>query len=118
MRLLVLETELLMPIIKHMLSPLHYDIDCTCDTAEALQWYNERAPYDIVIMGLLDAKGMSLATHIRRTNPTQIIGLMTGFPIEALSKVWELNIPVLTKPFSAEELIEFINDTVNKTKDS
>jgi hypothetical protein len=32
-----------------MLSRFSYDADVTPDIAEALQWYNERAPYDVVL---------------------------------------------------------------------
>ena len=109
MRILVLESDLLIPVIKHMLSSLHCNIEYTCDVTEALQWYNERAPYDVILAGLRDAKGASFAAHIRRTNPTQAIGIMTGFSRESLSKVHDLNIPVPYKPFSAGELRDFIN---------
>jgi DNA-binding NtrC family response regulator len=49
MRILVLEIKPLSLLIKHMLSRFSYDADVTPDIAEALQWYNERAPYDVVL---------------------------------------------------------------------
>jgi len=111
MRILVLEIEPLSLLIKHMLSRFNYDADVTPDIAEALQWYNERAPYDIVLTGLFSANGISLAAHIRRTNPTQVVGIMTGIGgEEPLSRVHELNFPVLRKPYSADELIDFIEN--------
>src|SRR5437870_8121428 len=116
MRLLLLESEPSMPaFIKHVLSDI--DLEYTSDLMEALRWYNERAPYDIVLAGLSSANGISLAMHIRRINPTQIVGLMTGLPVEEISKVHDLKIPVLYKPFSAHDLIAFVN-RLRKTKDS
>ena len=108
MRILILDTELWLPIFEHMLS--HCDVEFTSDTEEALRWYNERAPYDIVLAGLFAANGLPLIAHICRINPTQAVAVMTGCAgDEPLARVHELNIPVLRKPFSAEELMEFIH---------
>ena len=119
MRILLLENETLAPLFPKMLAHYGFNavVDYTSNMREALQWYNERAPYDVILAGFFDANGISLAAHIRRTNPTQVIGIMTAFAgEEPISRVHDLSIPVLRKPFLTHELVEFINQLKDRSR--
>ena len=111
MRILVLEKKPMVSLIPKMLSHHNYeaDVEYTSDLSEAMRWYSNRAPYDVVLAGLFGANGLPLAEHIRQNNPSQVVGIMTGFEGEELpAQIRELNIPVLRKPFSSDALIHFI----------
>ena len=111
MRILVLEKKPMVSLIPKMLSHHNYeaDVEYTSDLSEAMRWYSTRAPYDVVLAGLFGANGLPLAEHIRQNNPSQVVGIMTGFEGEELpAQIHELNIPVLRKPFSSDALIDFI----------
>src|SRR5947207_15240644 len=88
MRILVLEKKPMVSLIPKMLSHHNYeaDVEYTSDLSEAMRWYSTRAPYDVVLAGLFGANGLPLAEYIRQNNPSQVVGIMTGFEGEELPR--------------------------------
>jgi len=67
-RILVLEAdECNLQIISHVLSHAGHEVDTTKNQKEAYDWYLWRGPYELVLAGLLSAKGMTFSSLLARS---------------------------------------------------
>jgi DNA-binding response OmpR family regulator len=117
-RILVLEEDqTILEIIATALSHVGFEVETTQSNEVAYDWYLRRGPYDLVMAGLLSAKGMTLLTRIRNVCPSQPVAILTGCSSgEIVYELELLNIPVLLKPFSPlDELRTFVKEQLSNT---
>ena len=83
-----------------MLNKLGYEVGLASNCDEALRTYSEQGPHDVVLIALkflssAGAGGDRFIDALRQKNPHQKFGFMTASP-------------VLKKPFSIQELDDFM----------
>jgi len=101
MKVLVVEAE--EAVLKStgvMLNKLGYHVAMAPDCGEAFRLYTEQGPYDLILIALKfvrssRAGGAKFMDDVRRKQPEQRFAFMTGSP-------------VLKKPFSLQELDDFM----------
>ena len=101
MKVLVVEAEgVVLKATGVMLNKLGYEVGLAPDCDEAFRIYCNRGPYDVVLIALKFVRGSSAGgakfiDALRQKNPEQKFAFMTGSP-------------VLKKPFSLQELDDFM----------
>lgn len=103
--LLVDDEPLVRPVVVEMLECLGYEVVEAVDGVHALEMLEAHA-VDIVLsdirMPRLD--GVTLAGRINARWPALVVLLMTGYGPDLATGTW----PVLSKPFSLEDLEAFL----------
>ena len=101
MKVLVIEADdAVLKATGIMLNKLGYEVALALTCDEALRIYSEKGPHDVVLVALkflsaAGAGGGTLMDTLRQKNPQQKFGFMTSTP-------------VLKKPFSIQELDDFM----------
>jgi CheY-like chemotaxis protein len=100
MRIFLVEDEpCVQKLTLAMLEKAHHVVVTEANGTKALRRYAKEGPFDLVLTDI-EHKGMNgveLMHAIRKKNPMQRVGLITGWPI-------------LQKPFRQEQLLEFISN--------
>ena len=101
MKVLVVEAEeVILKSIGVMLNKLGYQIGLAPDCGEAFRMYCNQGPFDLVLIALKfvrgsDGGGSKFIDALRQKNPEQKFAFITASP-------------VLKKPFSLQELDDFM----------
>jgi|SRR5215469_8776134 len=101
MKVLVVEAE--EAVLKStgvMLNKLGYHVELAPDCKEAFRLYSQQGPFDLILIALKfvrssKAGGAKFMDDVRQKNPEQRFAFITGSP-------------VLRKPFSLQELDDFM----------
>ncbi len=112
-KILVVDDELdLLASISDMLVELRYQVVTATYADSAIDILSRDQSIDVVLSDILlpgDANGLDLAKAVKQKNSDIRLGLMTGYVDPALFEQCEaLEIPILTKPFSLQQLGEFV----------
>jgi DNA-binding NtrC family response regulator len=99
-----------------------FEVECAIDGNAAFQHYSEHGPHDLVVTDYVHPgmNGLELSRAIRKRNPTQAIAAFTGGRSKPTMHCFRrLHIPVLLKPSSAPEIVQFLKDAIaNSPKNS
>ena len=101
MKILVVEAEeTTRKIMGVMLGRLGYKVELTSNCNDGLRSYNDKGPFDVVLIAIRFVRGLSgggskFIDEMRRKNPDQHYAFVTGAP-------------VLHKPFTLQELDDFM----------
>lgn len=101
MKVLVVEAEeAVLKSTAVMLNKLGYQVSLASDCEEALRTQRDQGPYDVVLMALkfissFSGGGAKFIDTLRQENPVPKVAFMTSSP-------------VLKKPFSLQELDDFM----------
>ena len=95
--LLVDDDEATLELLESLLESAGHRVALATDGDQAFQKFCELGPFDLVLSDVMHPgpDGIELARTIRERNPEQRIGILTGYP-------------VLSKPCSREQLLEFV----------
>ncbi len=108
-RILLVEDNLAVAeVTAAMLSDAGYDVTRMASASAGLDLLNRDRDFDVLLSDIVMDEGISgldLARHVRATWPELPVVLMTGFS-EALKGPEFVEIPVVFKPFTQQEILE------------
>ena len=96
-----------------MLTGAGYEVELASDGNEAIHLYTEHGPYDLVVTDNIHPgpNGIELVKAIRHGNPLQLVALLTGDRSVRRCLPEEMkDIPILTKPYQAPQLIKLVKE--------
>jgi two-component system cell cycle sensor histidine kinase/response regulator CckA len=99
-----------------MLRDQGYDVLEAGSAQKAIDLLKTSGPVRLILadvfMPVVD--GMKLAEKVRALNPNQLIILMSGYAGEVVAAVGVTPHPVLTKPFTANQLAQTISEALRQ----
>jgi two-component system cell cycle sensor histidine kinase/response regulator CckA len=114
-RVLLVEDEVAVrELVERILRRAGFEVTTAADALMAIRTAAEAGPFDLLVSDVVmpGMNGLELARELRATRPDLRVLLISGYTEEAVGRVGPDGLDLLSKPFTADELLDRIRQVL------